>query len=348
MSNHVAFTKRCLTTVLSVISISASSYSQDIHFSQFFEAPLLRNPSLAGIYTGDIRVQGVYRDQWNSFTNAYRTGSINAEYKMPVKRGDDFITAGVQALFDKSGTVGLASTHLMPALNYHKSLNSSKLMYLSLGFMGGIIRKSVDLSKMTTDNQYGPGGFDPSSPTGETFVAPNFTSWDMNVGMSFNTSFGNNQSNSLFVGAAYHHVNRPKNSFYRNPDIELNAKYVFSTGIKLKIDDFSAFTIQADHSSQGSFSETVGGALYSHVLGDDPENPPYTLYAGAFLRFKDALIPVIKMDMKSISVAISYDLNVSPLKTASRGRGGFELSVSYIAFLDRYNTSRDKVLCPRF
>ena len=126
-------------------------------------------------------------------------------------------------------------------------------MFLSLGFMGGMVRKSIDVSKMTTDNQYGPGGFDPSAPTGENFVAPNFTSWDANVGMSFNTSFGKEQQNSMFVGAAYHHLNRPKNSFYRNPDIELNPKYVFSTGVKLKIDDFSSFTIHADHSSQGSF-----------------------------------------------------------------------------------------------
>jgi type IX secretion system PorP/SprF family membrane protein len=339
--------KRCLGIVLLFFSIQTLSFSQDIHFSQFFEAPLLRNPSLAGIYAGDIRVQGVYRDQWNSFTNAYRTGSINAEYKMPVGRDNDFMTAGVQALFDKSGTVGLTSAHLLPALNYHKSLSNSKLMFLSVGFMGGIVRKSIDMSKMTTDNQYSGGTFDPTAPTGENFTAPNFTSWDANVGMSFNTSFGKEQSNSLFVGAAFHHLNRPNNSFYRDPDIELNPKYVFSTGIKLKIDDFSSFTIHADHSSQGSFSETIGGALYAHALGDDPVNPPYTLYAGAFLRFKDALIPVIKMDMKSLSVAISYDLNVSPLKTASRGRGGFELSISYIAFLDRYNSSRDKVLCPR-
>jgi type IX secretion system PorP/SprF family membrane protein len=339
--------KNCLAIVF-LLSISVTSFGQDLHFSQFFEAPLLRNPSLAGIYTGDIRVQGVYRDQWNSVTNAYRTGSFNAEYKMPIGRSDDFITTGIQALFDKSGTVGLTSTHILPAVNYHKSLSNSKQMYLSLGFMGGMIRKSVDVSKMTTDNQYGPGGFDPSAPTGETFVAPNFTSWDANVGMSFNTSFGKDELNSLFIGAAYHHLNRPKNSFYRNPDIELNPKYVFSTGIKLKIDDYSYCTIQADHSIQGSFSETIGGALYSHILGQDPVNPPYTLHAGAFLRFKDAFIPVLKMDMKSISVAISYDLNVSPLKTASRGRGGFELSVSYIAFLDRGSSSRDKVLCPKF
>src|SRR4051812_42026575 len=87
---------------------------QDLHFSQFFEAPLLRNPSLAGIYNGDVRVQGVYRDQWNSFTNAYRTGSLNAEYKMPVGKGDDFITTGLQLLFDKSGTVGLTTSQALP------------------------------------------------------------------------------------------------------------------------------------------------------------------------------------------------------------------------------------------
>src|SRR4030095_3092258 len=100
--------------------------AQDIHFSQFFEAPLLRNPSLAGIFTGDIRVQGVYRDQWNSFTNAYRSGSFNVEYKMPVGKSDDFITTGLQILYDKAGTVSLTTTHILPAINYHKSLNSEK------------------------------------------------------------------------------------------------------------------------------------------------------------------------------------------------------------------------------
>jgi len=325
-----------------------SGYAQDIHFSQFFEAPLLRNPSLAGIFTGDIRVQGVYRDQWNSFTNAYRTGSLNAEYKMPIGKGDDFMTTGVQLLFDKAGTVGLTTTHLLPALNYHKSLSSKKVMYLSLGFMGGMIRKNIDMAKMTTNNQYNGGGFDPSFPTGETFIVPNYTTWDASVGMSFNTSFGENNVNSLFVGAAYHHLNRPDNSFYRDPNIELNAKYVFSAGVKLNVDEYTYFTLQADHSVQGSFNETIGGALYSYKLGGDPENPAYTIHGGAFLRWKDALIPVLKIDMNQISMAVSYDVNVSQLKTASQGRGGFELSLAYVGFLERNNSSKDRILCPRF
>ena len=334
------------TWILLCIGLLADA--QDIHFSQFFEAPLLRNPSLAGIYSGDIRIQGVYRDQWNSFTNAYRTGSLNGEYKMPIGRGDDFMTVGGQMLFDKAGTVGLTTTSVQPALNYHKSLSSEKTMYLSLGFMGGMVRKSIDISKMTTDNQYGGGGFDPTAPTGETFTAPNFTSWDASMGMSFNTVFGADHANSMFIGAAYHHLNRPKNSFYRNYNIELNPKYVFSAGITFGVDEYSYFIIQADHSIQGSFNETVAGALYSYKLGDDPENPLYTIHAGAFLRWKDALIPVIKLDRYPLSVALSYDVNVSQLKTTSQGRGGVELSASWIGFLDRDNSTRDKVLCPRF
>jgi type IX secretion system PorP/SprF family membrane protein len=334
--------------VIMLLCISTGiTHAQDIHFSQFFEAPLLRNPSLAGIFTGDIRVQAVYRDQWNSVTNAYRTGSFNAEYKLPVGGGNDFITPGVQLLFDKAGTVGLTTSQLLPAINYHKSLSNSKIMYLSLGFMGGIIRKSMDVSKMTTDEQY-LGGYNPGLASGETLSVPDFTSWDANVGLSFNTSLGSDQQNSLFAGIAMHHLNRPKNSFYHDVNIELDPKYVISIGLKLRMDDFSSFTLQADHSTQGPFLETIAGVLYSYNLGEEAENALYTIHGGAFLRWKDAVIPVIKLDKHPVSIAISYDVNVSQLKTSSQGRGGFEISFAYIAFLDRYNSSRDKVLCPRF
>lgn len=49
-----------------------------------------------------------------------------------------------------------------------------------------------------------------------------------------------------------------------------------------------------------------------------------------------------------LSVAMSYDANISKLKPYSYGRGGFELSVSYIKFLDRNNSSVNAVKCPRF
>ena len=122
--------------------------AQDLHMSQFFETPLLRNPALAGIFTGDVRLQAVYRDQWNSVTTGYRTGSLNGEYKMPVGNGDDFITLGMQFFYDRAGSVSFTQTKIFPALNYHKSISNQKNTYLSLGFMGGWVQHSIDLTKV--------------------------------------------------------------------------------------------------------------------------------------------------------------------------------------------------------
>jgi type IX secretion system PorP/SprF family membrane protein len=317
--------------------------AQDIHFSQFFEAPLLRNPSLAGIFTGDIRVQTVYRDQWNSVTDAYRTGSINGEYKMPVGKADDFMTVGLQMLYDRAGSIGWTSTHIMPALNYHKAMSTDKNRYLSLGFMGGMVQRRFDRSKMTTNTQYNGGG------DGEPLTTASYTYLDGSVGMSYNSSLNDNPDNNFYVGVAYHHFNRPSNSFYRNPNVELYPKWVVSGGIKFAVSDYAYMTIQADHSTQGGFTETVAGGMYGLKVGGDPEAPDYTIHAGAFLRWNDAIIPTIKLDYVPFSVAISYDVNISKLKPSSYGRGGMELSISYIGFLDRLaKSTQNSLLCPKF
>lgn len=319
-----------------------TSVAQDIHFSQFFEAPLLRNPSLAGIYTGDIRVQAIYRDQWNTVTTAYKTASLNGEYKMSVGNADDFLTMGLQLHYDQAGTVALTTTHILPVINYHKSLSNTKNTYLSLGFMGGLVQRSFDRSKMTTNSQYDGLG------DGENLANANYKYLDGSVGMSFNTSLSEDPEDNMFLGIAYHHFNRPKNSFYRDPNIELNPKWVGSAGIRFGVTEFSYLTIQADYSKQGSYQETVAGALYGFKLGPDPNKPLYTFHAGGFLRWNDAFIPVLKVDYNPFSFALSYDVNISKLKPSSYGRGGFELSLSYIGFLKRDNSSIDAVLCPRF
>jgi len=319
------------------------SRAQDIHFSQFFEAPLLRNPSLAGIFTGDIRVQAVFRDQWNSVTNAYKTGSINAEYKMPVGQGDDFLTTGVQILYDQAGTVAWKSTHILPALNYHKSLSSETNRYLSLGFMGGLVQRRLDRSKMTTNSTYDGLG------DGETFTENGYSYFDGAVGMSFNTQFTESVDNNLFIGAALHHFNKPKNSFYQNANIELQPKIVGSAGVKFSVTPGSYITLQSDYSRQGEFQEVVAGALYGIKIGQgDLDNPLYTLHGGAFLRLNDAFIPVVKVDYSKFTFSLSYDVNMSKLKTSSYGRGGFELGISFVGFVDRENSAIQALYCPRF
>lgn len=322
--------------------------AQDIHFSQFFETPLLRNPALAGIFTGDVRVQAVYRNQWNSVTTPYQTGSLNGEYKKPVGSSNDFLTIGGQILYDKAGTVALTATHILPTLNYHKSLSADRNMYLSLGFMGGWVQRSIDRSKVTTNSQYDGTGFNPNLSDGETFPRNSYSYLDASVGMSFNTQVGENTDNNIFLGLAYHHFNKAtKVSFYGNPNYEMIPKWVGSAGVRFNMNEFSFFTMEANYSKQGPYTETIAGALYSWKL-DDMDDPKYVLHAGGFLRWKDAFIPVAKLEFKPIAVAVSYDANISQLKSASQGRGGFELSLTYQKFLDRNNSSSEAVRCPKF
>jgi type IX secretion system PorP/SprF family membrane protein len=322
--------------------------AQDVHFSQFFEAPLLRNPSLAGLFQGDIRFQGIYRSQWASVTTPFTTGSFSFEYKKQVGSADDFVTYGTQLLFDKAGAAALTTTNVMPSFNYHKSLNGEKNKYLSMGVMAGMVQRRFDRSKITTNNHYDGNGYNPSLGDGETLINSNFTYFDGSVGLSFNSTIGEKSEDNYFVGLAYHHFNKPKNSFYNNPEIELESKIVASAGVKFTLNETSYFTIHADYSKQGPFSQLIGGAIYSYKIGEDIEDPKYTLHLGGFMRAKDAFIPIVKLDYRPFAFSFSYDANVSQLRTASQGRGGMELSISFIGFFDRDNSSRFVPLCPKF
>lgn len=336
-----------LYLLCAILLLASTARTQDIHFSQFYETPLLRNPALAGIFTGDYRVQTVYRDQWNSFTNAYRTGSLNAEYKWPVGRQNDYFTTALEVLFDKAGTAALETTELLPALNYHKSLSDERPMFLSLGFMGGLVEKSIDLSKVTTNSQFNGTAYDPALPNGETILTPNVHYLDGSLGISFNTAYGPDNQNSFYAGFAYHHLNRPKNSFYDNPAVELDPKVVLSFGLRSIFNDYSYFTLQGDWSRQGPDQETIGGFLYSYKLNEetDPDQNIFTI--GALVRWKDAFIPVVKLERNSFTMGLSYDVNISPLSTVSDSRGGFELSLSYIGILDR-ESAKYHTNSPRF
>jgi len=334
--------------LLAVIICGAQLKAQDIHFSQMFETPLLRNPALAGLFSGDVRLQTVFRSQWNSVTNAYHTGSANMEYKLAVGRTEDFITIGGQILYDKAGTVDLTSTHILPAFNYHKSLSAEKNMYLSMALMGGWVQRSINKSKMTTNSQFDGTDYNSSAATGETFPKASYSYFDGTAGISFNEQIGDNPDNNLYIGIAYHHFNKAKKlSFYSDYKSEMTPKWVASAGIRMNINDEAYATFEGDYSKQGTTKEIIGGLLFTKKL-DDADDPKYLIHGGAYMRLNDAVIPVVKVESRPIAVALSYDVNISGLRRASTGRGGFELSLTYQKFLNRDNSSINVTKCPKF
>lgn len=331
-------------SVLLIIGCSASG--QDINFSQFYDVPMLRNPSLAGIFTGDIRVTSAYRNQWQSVTTPYSTTALGLEVKSSVSENSgDFFTFGVQFTNDAAGDSRLSRTQVFPVINYHKSLNADKATYLSAGFMGGPVMQQFDASKLTFDDQYSGGAYSQSNPTRQTFSNNKLTYWDAAAGLCLSSTIGENTT--YYIGTGIYHFTRPKVAFRATSDITLNTKYVVNAGFSAPLNNENKLTFYGDYFKQGASSLTQGGLLLTHDLTEREDGQKLSISAGLFHRLKDAVIPVIKLQYYQLNIGITYDVNSSSLKTASQSRGGFELTMAYTAFKHR-NSSAEMVRCPRF
>jgi len=321
--------------------------SQDINFSQFYELPLLRNPALAGIFAGDVRVTSAFRSQWQSVTTPYRTLGLGMEYKKPVGRNtNDFITIGTQLTNDIAGDSRLRRTQIFPVLNYHKSLSGEKDTYLSAGVMGGPVIQRFDPTKLSFDDQFVNGSYSPANPTKQIFTNTGFTYWDASVGLNFSSTAG--ESTRYYVGVGLFHITRPKVAFQQQYDIILNQKWVVNAGLSAPLSDDNKLIVYADYFMQGGAKQIQGGLLLSHDLISNDENLKTTISGGAFYRWNDALVPVLKLDYNQFAIGVTYDVNVSKLKTASQYRGAYEITLSYKAFRNSVNSSAEKVRCPAF
>jgi type IX secretion system PorP/SprF family membrane protein len=322
--------------------------AQDIHLSQFFETPLLRNPALAGIFTGDVRVQGVYRDQWRAVGYAYTTKTLSAEYKFVLPESNDYMTVGLQAFYDMAGATRLNTVELLPAINFHKSLSADKNMFLSAGFAAGVVQRNFDDKKLTFDNQYFNGSFDPTAPSGENFSYFKARFADLATGLSFNSSLFN--GGNFYLGASVYHFNKPAKR-YNEVQFFLEPKFQGNAGVKTPLGVQTELLFEANYLKQGSYSETIAGGELMYYLTDMSESAnikSLAFGAGAFIRLNDAIIPVLKLNYNNMEVSFSYDVNISRLSAATTGRGGYEVSLSYKGFTQSPNSSLNMVRCPRF
>lgn len=319
---------------------------QDINFSQFYDLPLLRNPALAGLFQGDIRVTAAFRSQWQSVTTPYKTIGLGLEYKRPVGRSDDYITYGFQATSDMAGDSKLSRTQVFPVFNYHKSLSGDKAAYLSAGIMAGPVMEKFDPSKLAFDDQYVNGSYSTVNPTREQFNKTNLTYWDAAIGLCFSSKIGENTR--YYIGGGLFHFTKPKVAFQKQNDIILNQKYVVNAGLSAPVGNGNQLILYGDYFMQGGARQGQGGFLYCYNLDENEANEKVNISGGMFYRWKDAAMPVIKLDYYKMSIGITYDVNVSKLKTASQLRGGYEVTISYKTFRHNYNSSADKVRCPAF
>jgi len=332
--------------ITAIIFAGQYSYAQDLHFSQFFNNPLLTNPANTGfIPDADYRLGASYRNQYsNIMAVPYKTISVYGDaqvFRNKIETG--WLGLGGVILHDVAGSGSLASTKIYGSVAYHQMLGLSSL--LTAGFNVGWANKRIDQSKLTFPDQFDGHFFDASLPTSAQLLNNNVSYFDMQAGLNY-AYF---PTEDIYINAGYsiHHVNQPKETFFEdNGDSRLSMRHIgFINGI-FKMNENVIINPNIYYTTQAKSTELMLGMNAAYNLSGDGAKQ---IIGGLYYRYGDAVIPMVGLEINNIRFTFSYDVTASALKNFNHSLGAAEFNVLKKGFYNNnFNGDKTQTLCPVF
>ena len=319
--------KHLLTFVLS--ASACISYAQDIHFSQFDNAPLFTNIGQTGMFNGDYRFTANYRTQWASVPVPYTTFAVGADMRLLRRKLDkDVLGAGLLITHDKAGDSQLSTSSIVASIAFTKQIAQN--IYLFGGTHAGVGQRRFRTDQLRFDDQYtGSGNYDPSTVSADLGNLQNTAFRYFDIGAGFGVRYQRSRRSNLNVGVNMFHLNTPKQTFM-GTQAQLAARLNFyASGVfrlAYKWDLMPSFQYQ----SQPPYTSTTWGAALRYHLNQNLGRET-SVWAGTWVRNRDAIIPTLGLSYQTWQVVLSYDINVSNFSVATNRNGAIELSLMYIA-----------------
>jgi type IX secretion system PorP/SprF family membrane protein len=337
--------------VIITLFIQQLVVAQDAHLSIYDAAPLYLNPAMTGVFEGDWRIHGQYRTQWRSVNfKPYQTGLISFDMS---KNKWGF---GAQISNFRAGQGNFNAAQGTVSVAYTTPIDRKKNHNLSFGIQGGLTQKSVEYQLLTYNNQYSTangGTFDMGMPSGEAFEGQSLVIPNVNAGLLY--FFARQQARlNPFIGVSAFNLTTPQETFY-DADNRLPIRYYGHFGTRINITELLYITPKVLVMNQEEYWEQT----YAADAGYYMKEADMYLTAGLLFRTvgfpksvgsetskisSDAMLITAGAKLENITVRVGYDLNISSLSTVSNGRGGFELSLTYVN--QKRKTTNEKI-CPR-
>ena len=317
---------------------------QDIHFSQFNLTPLIINPAQAGAYKNmDIILN--YKTQWASiaspyvdYNTAYKTMMVAYDQRINQKKWKTkWLSTGVNLSNDKAGDGKMKTMQANGYFGYHTQLSLRSTLGGAL--VAGFAHRSIDYRPYAWDEQYVNGAYDPLAQSNEpTNVNNKFGYPDVGAGVLYQYNKGQmyttaNEMVIVHSGLAVTHLNKPKYGFYSTSE-KLYPKWTGHADALIGIKNTNVSLMPGFiYMHQGPSAEILPGCYFRYMLRAESRFTGFvkgaSIMVGTLLRVKDAFIPSVQFEMAEYTIGISYDMNVSGLKSATSGKGGFEISLRY-------------------
>lgn len=318
--------------ILWICLFSLNLSGQDIHHSQFYTSPLNVNPALTGVFNGDNRYTANARSQW--FVDElvkYLTFTGSFDKRFYPKRWDKkgMWNGGILFNFDQAGDSKLGFGHLGISGSYAYPITRNNI--ISLGAMVGGTQRSFNQNALRWGEQYNP--LDPKHPNLNQLTEDlsNRSNAFLDISSGINYRWQKSKRTKVDFGVSAYHLNQPKQEFFKQSSstklpIRFNLNLTPSIAILHNLD----ILLHAQYQNQKPYQETVIGG-YAKWYVSNQAYKQLALLFGLAARIKDAAyIPKFAVEYNQWNLGLSYDINTSPWKIATRQRGGPELSLIYI------------------
>jgi Bacteroidetes-specific putative membrane protein len=321
-------------------------HAQDLHFSQFFNNPLVTNPANTGfIPDADYRLGASYRNQYSSIMAVpYKTISIYGDAQIfRDKLENGWLGLGGVILRDVAGSGSLTSTKAYASVAYHQMLGNSSL--LTAGFNIGWANKRIDQTKLKFPDQFDGKFFDANIPTSVVLANNNVSYFDMQAGLNY-AYF---PTENVYVNAGYsiQHVNRPVESFLdaTSDTTRIDMRHIGFLNAILKINENIIINPNAYFTTKAKASEFVIGMNAAYNLSGDGAKQ---LIGGLYYRLGDAVVPMIGFELNNVRFTFSYDVTTSSLHNFNGYRGASEFNIMKKGFYNEYDGNKRETMCPSF
>ena len=311
-----------LPVLLAMLSVEA--WGQDLHFSQYYNTPLLVNPANTGFNPDfDFRAGVNYRNQWASVGSPYKTTSAWGDVKLLDNRIENgWIGLGGMLWKDQAGSGSLTGTTGMVSLAYHQMLGYNSL--LSGGFSVGYTQKRIDVTKLTFDDQWNGVFFDANIPSFEPFATNQVSYVDLQAGINY--AYFASENFYFNAGVSVMHINTPRETFFDASvsNNEISRRYNVFLNASVKVVDTWILNPNVYVSMVGNSREILAGINANRDLGD---NGARQLIMGVYYRNNDAIIPLFGYQINDLKMTFNYDATISTLSKSNLTRGAYEISI---------------------
>jgi type IX secretion system PorP/SprF family membrane protein len=304
--------------------LSLQAWGQDLHFSQYYNAPMLVNPANTGFNPDfDFRAGVNYRNQWASVGTPYKTMSAWGDTKLLSNRIENgWIGLGGMLWKDQAGLGSLTGTTGMVSLAYHQMLGYNSL--LSGGFSVGYTQKRIDITKLTFDDQWNGVFFDANIPSFEPFATNQVSYVDLQAGINY--AYFASENFYFNAGVSVMHINTPRETFFDASvsNNEISRRYNVFLNASVKVVDTWILNPNVYVSMVGNSREILAGINANRDLGD---NGARQLIMGVYYRNNDAIIPLFGYQINDLKMTFNYDATISSLSKSNLTRGAYEISI---------------------